>query len=428
MQISTKLFNERQVEQFSKLNKDVQTVQEKIATGQNILKASDDPVAAVNLSAAKEQQSLLGRFEKNIDNAQRRLSLADGALQEVVNVLTRISELSVQAANGSYGPAERKAILAEAQQLTQVVVEIANTKDAQGQSLFAGYRSNEQAFSIKPNGEITYEGDRGILALQISENMNVATSLDGGSVFQRVETEYGRKSIFDMLSSALSAIDPANDLATRGSAQAHAALSFDLPRDPQTWSFSLSGSRGTVNISSSLANGKYDDLIVAINQQTAASGVEAYFDTASQTVRLRDSANGEIVMENIEVEGITTGAQGRGSTVLFSTIDGQGREIGEARRLGDNDLLIGGLAADLSKGIEHISVQRAFIGAQMNKAERQLDVIMKRQIAVSEKVQELGEADIAALVTELQAMLLNRDAAQQAFAKIGQQSLFDFLR
>ena len=34
-----KIFNDRQVEQFAKINKDVQTVQEKIASGQNILKA-----------------------------------------------------------------------------------------------------------------------------------------------------------------------------------------------------------------------------------------------------------------------------------------------------------------------------------------------------------------------------------------------------
>ena len=68
MQISTKLFNEQQVAQFGKLNEKVQGIQEKISTGQNILKASDDPLAAVNLSAAKEQQSMLSQFESNIED------------------------------------------------------------------------------------------------------------------------------------------------------------------------------------------------------------------------------------------------------------------------------------------------------------------------------------------------------------------------
>ena len=223
MQVSTKFFNDRQVEQFAKINKDVQTVQEKIASGQNILKASDDPVAAVQLSAAKEQQNLLVRYETNIDAAKRRLTLADGALQEGINVLTRITELSVQAANGSYGPADRRALLAEAEELRQVMFEIANTRDAQGQSLFAGFRSNDSAFTMSADGQISYAGDRGLSALQISENMTVATSLDGGTVFERVQTPQGQKGLFAMLDAAMAAIDPANALSVEGSARATAA-------------------------------------------------------------------------------------------------------------------------------------------------------------------------------------------------------------
>ena len=57
-----------------------------------------------------------------------------------------------------------------------------------------------------------------------------------------------------------------------------------------------------------------------------------------------------------------------------------------------------------------------------------MEVIAKRQMAVSEEVADIGEADLAALITELQSMLVSRDAAQKAFSKIGQQSLFDYLR
>ena len=53
MQISSKLFNQQSVRNFEKLNEGIQKTQEKISTGQNILSASDDPVAAVNLSVAK---------------------------------------------------------------------------------------------------------------------------------------------------------------------------------------------------------------------------------------------------------------------------------------------------------------------------------------------------------------------------------------
>ena len=56
MQVSTKLFNQQSVNQFGKLTEEIQDLQAKVATGKNILKSSDDPVAAVELSAAKEQK------------------------------------------------------------------------------------------------------------------------------------------------------------------------------------------------------------------------------------------------------------------------------------------------------------------------------------------------------------------------------------
>ena len=428
MQISTKLFNEQQVAQFGKLNEKVQGIQEKISTGQNILKASDDPLAAVNLSAAKEQQSMLSQFESNIDNARRRLGLADMTLQESINVLTRISELTVQAGNGAYGPNERLALLAEAKEMTKLMVEIANTRDAQGQSLFAGYKSAGVAFTMTPNGEIEYQGDRGVSALQISENMTIGTSLDGGSVFGRVETEGGRKSVFDLLQAAVSAIDPANDLSVQGSAVAKAELKFDLPRDPEEWSFSLTGGTGTATITASLADGKYSDLVAAINAQTVNTGVEASYNAVTNRVELTEPTNGRILMQDISIEGVTSADAATASNVYFSSIDGAGYEIGQARRLGDSDLIISNLGKDIAAAVSHLSVQQAYIGAQMNKAERQLDVVSQRKIAVSEDVARIGDADLAALVTELQAMLTNKDAAQQAFAKIGQQSLFDYIR
>jgi flagellar hook-associated protein 3 FlgL len=428
MQISTKLFNEQQVGQFSKLNEQVQTIQEKIASGKSILKASDDPLAAVNLSAAKEQQSLLGQYKKNIDAADRRLSLADSAIQESINVLTRISEITVQAANGTYGPDERLALLAEAKEMTRVMVEIANTRDAQGQSLFAGYQSKGQAFSMGTDGQISYLGDRGTTTLQVSENLNIATSIDGGTLFERVESAGERKSVFELLEAAAYAIDPANDLAVQGSARGMADLTFDLPRDPQEWEFNLTGSAGSATITASLADGKYDDVVSEINLMTSVTGIVASYNATTDKLRLTDGVNGEIILKDIQIEGVTSSERSAASTVSFASLDGAENEIGVARILGDHDLIIGTLDNDIERAIAHFSVQQAFIGAQMSTADRQMDIVEKRQIAVSQEVADIGDADLAALVTELQAMLVNKDAAQQAFAKIGQQSLFDFIR
>ena len=123
------------------------------------------------------------------------------------------------------------------------MLEIANTRDAQGQSLFAGYHTNSQAFRKKVDGTFEYLGDRGTHSLQISESMTVATSIDGGTAFETVDTGKGRKSTFEIISNTSNAISTASEVSRQGSAAAYAALDFKVPRDPQNWSFTLTGSK-----------------------------------------------------------------------------------------------------------------------------------------------------------------------------------------
>ena len=102
--------------------------------------------------------------------------------------------------------------------------------------------------------------------------------------------------------------------------------------------------------------------------------------------------------------------------------------IGHYRRLTDVDQLISSSVVDVSKATDHLSQQRAYIGAQMNKADLQKYAIDQRILATSEEIADIGTADMAELVTRMQSMLLNKDAAQQAYAKISQNSLFDYLK
>jgi flagellar hook-associated protein 3 FlgL len=73
-------------------------------------------------------------------------------------------------------------------------------------------------------------------------------------------------------------------------------------------------------------------------------------------------------------------------------------------------------------------VNLAKIGAITNKAEATKEAISQRKIVVIEALSGMEDADIAKLVTEMQSLIVARDAAQQTFVKISQQNLFDFLR
>lgn len=428
MQVSTKLFNDQQIRQFGKLTADIQQKQEKIASGKAVLRASDDPVVAANLSAAKEQEELLGRFEENAYKATLRLDASDKTINEAMSVITRITELATQARSPVFDGYSRKAILTEVQALRETLVDLANTRDANGESLFSGYKTDQEAYVRTPDGSIKYNGDRGIHSVQVSENVNVSTGLDGETIFGRVETANGRRSIFEIVDGVMASIDPLREINEMASADRRAEISLQLPRQNQDWSFSLTGGLGTVQIEATLAEGAEEELADAINAVTDQTGVSAEFDPKTRNITLVEESSSTIMVQNIHIEGQYIANKETDYHMKFSTIDEYGKQIGGTRILTDEDQLLGSGIENLLSSIDHMSIQQAVIGAQMTKADIQADVIQSRKLAVTKDISAMGDADLAKLVTELQAQLTNRDAAQQAFAKIGQQSLFDYIR
>lgn len=428
MQVSTKLFNDQQIRQFGKLTEDIQEKQEKIASGKAILKASDDPVAAVELSAAREQEQLLTRFEENAFKAQNRLNSADKTLQEALSVMTRIAELATQARSPAYDGFSRKAILTEVTSLKETLVDLANTKDSYGQSLFSGFRTDKEAFIRNIDGTISYNGDRGTHTVQVSENVIVGTGVDGETVFGRVETVNGRKSIFEIVEGVMASIDPLREINELAVAQGNAKVNLELPRQNQDWEFTLKGSVGAVKIEATLAEGMEEKLADAINSKSDQTGVTAEYIAETNSISLSEKSMDQIIIEDIEIEGQGISNEAGFYHMTVIEIDENGAEVGKARFLTDEDQLLGRGIQNLLSSIDHISLQQAQIGAQMSKAAIQQDMLESRKQAVTKNISAISDADLAELITQLQSQLTNREAAQQAFAKIGQQSLFDYIR
>tara|TARA_B110000977_G_scaffold198862_1_gene284732 strand:- start:2200 stop:3483 length:1284 start_codon:yes stop_codon:yes gene_type:complete len=427
MQISNKLFNQQQLGHFGRLNNDIQQIQSKIASGKNILKASDDPLGAIQLSAVKDQKELLGKFSSNVSAAQVRLEQASSVMQEITNVLTRMSELTTLAGNGAYDSYNREAIAREMEQLTDVLLSQTNTKDTRGQSLFSGFNSSSEAFTRDMNGNIAYNGDRGVQSLQISENMTVNTSVDGGTAFMKVETPDGNRSIFDIANSAINSIRSASAVTSFATAQSVASLNFTLPNQLQSWTFNLQGSLGTASITASVSDQNLQGFVDEVNAVSAQTGVSAALQ-ADGTVKFTDASSDEIKMSDIDIEGYEFSNKTVSSYVEVQAIDGSGAAVTNPVRITDTGQLVRESMLNFDKAISNISIQRAYIGAHAGKAQMQMDTIRSRELVVTAQVMSLEDADLTQLVTELQAQMVTRDAAHQAFAKIGQQSLFDFLR
>ena len=300
MPISTRLFNDQAITRFNRITSDIQQTQDKVATGKKVLKASDDPVAAATISFVRDQKVMLDRFATNIDRAQTRLTLTENVVAESVNLLTRAYELGIQAKNDTLTAVDRRAISFEISQIRESMMSLANSKDVNGNYLFAGYRTNVQPFVSNEAGEVTFAGDRGVHSVQISDSLRANTGLDGADVFMRVDIDGTTKPFFDVLTS--------------------------MERELQG---------GTIN----------------------------------------------------------------------------------------NDTV-----AELNACIDHFAVNQTRVGAELNKLDYQRSAMERRVLLMDENLSGLEDADLANLVSELQTMIVSRDAAQRSFVQIGQQSLFDYIR
>ncbi|MFC7703629.1 flagellar hook-associated protein FlgL [Plastorhodobacter daqingensis] len=429
MKIGTRLFNDLSLRRFSALGEEIATLQGKIATGRNPVRPSLDPVAASRLSAAQDMRAQMARFSGNTARANERLSQADVALGETAQIMARLRELTIRASSDALTTNDWRAIRVEAQQLRGTLFDLANTRDAQGHSLFSGFRVQAQAFVETPDGSIRYAGDRGQHQLRVSETARLATGLDGASVFGAATTPSGPQSVFDIADRLIAALTEGGSLSGQVQADTgRASLRLETARDPVAWRFSLSGPLGHAEIAASLIHGLPGPLVEAINAASARTGVTAELAEGDNRIVLQSLNSGPIILS-----GLTTGPGGTappvpGQRAMLQPIGPDGAERGPVQPFRDARLALEQSLVDIEAAGAHLSLQRARIGALANAATHHERVLTDRQVQLDQLVSGIEDTDIAAAVTELQTRLLNRQAGQQVFAKISQQSLLDFLR
>jgi flagellin len=119
-------------------NNNLQRSMERLSTGFRINRAADD---AAGLAISEKMQAQIGGLNQAVRNANDGASMiqtAEGALDQVQTMMTRMRNLAVQAASDTNGTDERKAINTEIQQLQSEIDNIANRTTFNGLGLLNG--------------------------------------------------------------------------------------------------------------------------------------------------------------------------------------------------------------------------------------------------------------------------------------------------
>ena len=416
MAIGTQFFHSVNVRAFSRLDGEIASLQSQVSDGKNDPRASADPVRAARLSAASDQKALLNRYDNNLDRASSRLSLTDSTLGDVTNVMQRLNEIAVRGGSTAMTPSERSALRVEVQELRRLMVDLANTGDESGRPLFSGFRVDANPFHDTGDG-VVYNGDGGQHRLQVSESAKIVTGLNGQEVFGSVTDEQGReRDLFSMVDDLVRTLaNDGSDLAEGLESEQELTLKFNLSREPQTWAMRVDGPAGGADISMSLMAGAPQEAVEAINAKSAETGVTA--SIADDGISIALAADGPIKVGSVTTQpdraGVLIDAQS--SDGAFTPLVGPGRSAGS-------------LVGQMQSALEHIADKRAEAGSLGASVDRHRTSLDERMRTIDKAIAGLEDLDIAAAVTKLQQLLLNRDVSQQTYVKIGTKTLFDYIR
>ncbi|WP_462379136.1 flagellar hook-associated protein FlgL [Pseudomonas sp. Marseille-QA0892] len=158
--------------------------QEEISKGKKILTPADDPVASVRLLQISQEEALNGQYKTGMTAAKNSLASEESILTSVENVLSRVREIAVQAGNGALDPTDRASLAKEVAQREDELMNLLNSKDANGKYLFSGNMGDTQPYIRNPNGTYSYQGDEGQRRVQIASSTFVPISDSGKSLFE----------------------------------------------------------------------------------------------------------------------------------------------------------------------------------------------------------------------------------------------------
>ena len=132
----------------------------KLSSGYRINYAKDDAVGMAMSNKLKMQIKSLERAEKNANDGSSIIGTAEGALNEVSSMLTRMSELAVQAANDTNTIDDRAALQNEMDELSEEINRICEDTDFNTKSLLDGTLCRHSNAYVIQNG--TLKGINGV--------------------------------------------------------------------------------------------------------------------------------------------------------------------------------------------------------------------------------------------------------------------------
>jgi flagellar hook-associated protein 3 FlgL len=420
MSVSTTRFFDNNSALFSKLNDDLKSLQGQVGTGEAELKLSKNIGDISKLSAADEKKSETNQFLSNSKRAQSDLEFLDVAFDRLQNSLIRLQELAIESANDTLLPEERQRFALEAQMIKSEILDVANQKDTFGNNLFGGVSGVDKPFEVNSRGEVNYAGSSLAKELQITQGLAVKQNFSGLEVFDNIQNQDSSFSVFEVVDDLIASL--AIDLNSNVSSNILNDSGSAIIQLPSTGSegriaLSLNVDAFEINIDDTFYGNDFSEMVDTINSFTADTGLTASLLGDNQ-ISLSGDVNSVVVSNftHFETEG------GQGSIKVLEEKNGA-----VLQSISQSALQSSNITKRITDVFEHFGSKRAEVSANSRRAQDSEIALQDLLITLEEDISEIRDADLASLITQLEFLMTQKDAAQATFTRITGKSLFDLL-
>ncbi|NDY97108.1 flagellar hook-associated protein FlgL [Wenzhouxiangella limi] len=190
MRISTAQIYQQGLSGILRQQSSLNQTQLQLSTGRKINSPSDDPVGAARLQTLERGVQSQEVYDRNVSRTRQRLQVEESAIQSAGELIQRVRELTVQASNAPLSDGDRGQIAVELRQRLDQMVAIANTRDGDGEFIFAGAQAGTQPF-VREGGDIEYKGDSIQRELSIGPGITMRDGDTGDKVFMGIRDGNG---------------------------------------------------------------------------------------------------------------------------------------------------------------------------------------------------------------------------------------------
>ena len=374
--------------------------QTQIATGRKFQTASEDPIGATRVAGLRSKLADNAQYERNANILQSRLGYEEQTLADITSMLQSTRDSALAGANATLGAAERKMIANQVRQNLLGLLEMANRQDANGEYLFAGTSTATRPF-VQGAAGVSYQGDQTARQIRISSTQSLS-DVHAGDAFMGIAERNG---VFRTAGAAMNT--------------GTGSIGIGAVTDSSAWV----ADNYTVQFTSATDWQVVDDAAPTPNVVATGSGFtpgqDISFLGVSVTINGAPAANDSFSV---------TPAQ---NTDIFSMLDELARTLeGDPAIAGSEAAFqtqIGAALANLDAGLERVVGLRAEVGTRLQAIDTAADFRESEEVDLQALISDLRDVDYASAISQLNQQYTSLQAAQAAYSKIAQLSLFDFL-